>query len=35
MLHPILKSAKSGHDMFDVDLDVFDMRRGKWRDRSF
>jgi hypothetical protein len=34
MFNPILKSAKSSHDTFDVDLYLFDASCGKWRHGS-
>lgn len=34
MFNPILKSAKSSHDTFDVDLYLFDASGGKWRHGS-
>src|SRR4029077_9356711 len=35
MFNPILKSAKSGHHRFDVDLYLFDASDGKWCHWSF
>jgi hypothetical protein len=35
MFNPILKSAKSSYDTFDVDLYLFDASGGEWRHGSF